>query len=162
MVVGWGASHFAHTTKSIKVQYLALISFVFAESIIFMPLLYVAQAQVGSEIIGNAGIVTLLAFSALTWLVMNSKKDFSFLAIFLKWAGICAVLLIVLSVLFKFELGLLFSVLMVGFAGAAILYDTSNILKNFDDDRYVSASLQLFSSVALMFWYVLRIFMSRR
>ena len=49
---------------------------------------------------------------------------------------------------------------MVGFAGAAILYDTSNVLTRFPEDRYVAAALQLFSSVALMFWYVLRIMMS--
>jgi hypothetical protein len=39
---------------------------------------------------------------------------------------------------------------------------TSNVLHHFPEDRYVAASLQLFSSVTLMFWYVLRIFMSRR
>jgi len=46
-------------------------------------------------------------------------------------------------------------------AGAAILFDTSNILRTYPEDRYVSAALQLFASVALMFWYVLRLFMSR-
>lgn len=44
---------------------------------------------------------------------------------------------------------------------AAILYDTSNILHRFPEDRYVAAALELFSSVALMSWYVLRLFMSR-
>jgi FtsH-binding integral membrane protein len=46
-------------------------------------------------------------------------------------------------------------------AGAAILYDTSNVLLRFPEDRYVAAALELFASVALMFWYVLRLFMSR-
>ena len=64
--------------------------------------------------------------------------------------------------LFGFNLGTIFGVAMVGFSGAAILYDTSNVLREFPTDRHVAASLQLFSSVALMFWYVLRIFMSRR
>jgi FtsH-binding integral membrane protein len=50
---------------------------------------------------------------------------------------------------------------MVALAGASILYDTSNILLHYPEDRYVGASLQLFASVALMFWYVLRL-MSRR
>ena len=162
MGVGWLAGHFAHSATSKKAQYGALIGYVVAEALIFVPLLYMAQSSVGSTVIGHAGIVTLLAFSGLTWLVMDSKKDFSFLEIFLKWGGICALVLIVVGVLFKFDLGLYFSVFMVCFAGAAILYDTSNIIHHFDDTRYVSASLQLFSSVALMFWYVLRIFMSRR
>ncbi len=48
----------------------------------------------------------------------------------------------------------------IGLAGAAILYDTSNVLHHFPEDRYVGAALQLFASVALMFWYVLRLFMA--
>ena len=62
---------------------------------------------------------------------------------------------------FGFELGTWFSVAMVAFAGAAILYDTSNVLHHYPEDRYVAGALQLFASVALMFWYVLRLFMSR-
>ncbi len=54
-----------------------------------------------------------------------------------------------------------FSVGMVALAGAAILYDTSNVLHRYPHDRYVGASLALFASVALMFWFVLRIFISR-
>ena len=77
------------------------------------------------------------------------------------WAGIAAMLLIVASVIFGFQLGTIFSVAMVALAGAAILYSTSKILKTYPEDRYVSASLELFASVALMFWYVLRLFMSR-
>ena len=48
---------------------------------------------------------------------------------------------------------------MIGVAGAAILYDTSNVIHHFPQDRYVAAALTLFASVALMFWYVLRLFM---
>jgi FtsH-binding integral membrane protein len=68
---------------------------------------------------------------------------------------------IVAGIVFGFHLGTWFSVAMVGLAGAAILYDTSNILHHYPDDRYVGAALELFASVALMFWYVLRIFISR-
>ena len=49
---------------------------------------------------------------------------------------------------------------MVGLAGGAILYDTSNVLHHYPQDRYVGASLALFASVALMLWYVLRLFMA--
>ncbi len=74
---------------------------------------------------------------------------------------ILALVVIVAAVVFGLNLGTWFMVAMVGLAGAAILYDTSNILRHFPEDRYVGAALQLFASVALMFWYVLRIFMSR-
>lgn len=42
-------------------------------------------------------------------------------------------------------------------AGGAILYDTSNIIHKFSTDQHVAAALQLFASIALLFWYVLRI-----
>jgi FtsH-binding integral membrane protein len=80
----------------------------------------------------------------------------------LLWAAIAAALLIVASVIFGFNLGTWFSVGMVVLAGAAILYDTSNVLHHYSEDRYVAAALELFASVALMFWYVLRLFLSSR
>jgi FtsH-binding integral membrane protein len=88
------------------------------------------------------------------------RKDFSFLRGILTIAGFVALGLIVCGAVFGFGLGLLFSVVMVGVASAAILYDTSKIIHHYSTDRYVAASLELFASVALMFWYVLRIMMS--
>ncbi|HMB92817.1 MAG TPA: Bax inhibitor-1 family protein, partial [Rhodothermales bacterium] len=79
----------------------------------------------------------------------------------LRWGFIVAIVLIVAALLFGFELGTFFSVAMIALAGGAILYDTSNILHHYPEDRYVGAALELFASVALMFWYVLRLFMSR-
>jgi FtsH-binding integral membrane protein len=32
----------------------------------------------------------------------------------------------------------------------------------YPEDRYVAASLELFASVALLFWYLLRLYLSRR
>ncbi|HSH14952.1 MAG TPA: Bax inhibitor-1 family protein, partial [Verrucomicrobiae bacterium] len=55
-----------------------------------------------------------------------------------------------------------FSVGMIGLTGAAVLYDTSNVLHHYSEDRYVGAALQLFASIALMFWYVLRLVMGSR
>ena len=59
-------------------------------------------------------------------------------------------------------IGLLFSGAMVVLAGGYTLYYTSNVLHHYRTDQHVAASLALFSAVALMFWYILRIFMSRR
>lgn len=69
---------------------------------------------------------------------------------------------IVASLIFGFTLGTLFSVAMVVLAGTSILYDTSNIIRHYPEDRYVGAALQLFASVAMMFWYILRIFLNAR
>ena len=73
-----------------------------------------------------------------------------------------ALTLIVAGVVFGFELGTFFSVAMIALAGGAVLHDTSKILRHYPEDRYVAASLELFASVALMFWYVLRLYLSRR
>jgi hypothetical protein len=161
MVVSWLASRFAHTSSSLGVQYMALIGFVVAWSIIFVPMLYTANAYAPGAI-ESAAALTLIGFAGLTAIAFWTRKDFSFLGGLLRWGGILALVAIAGAVLFGFNLGTWFSVAMVGFAGAAILYDTSNILRDFPEDRYVGASIQLFSSVALMFWYILRIFMGRR
>ena len=160
MVVGWLASRVAHNSTSQAAQYAALIGFVLAEAIIFVPMLFIAQA-IAPGVIESAAFVTLIGFTALTAIVYYTRKDFSFLGAVLRWAGIAALLLIVAGVIFGFELGTFFSVAMIAFAGGAILYDTSNVMHHYPEVRHVGAALELFASVALMFWYVLRLFMSR-
>ena len=166
MLVGWFSSRAAANSKSLGSQYLALVAFVAAEAIIFIPLLFVANAYSqqtdGSNVIASAAGTTILGCAGLTVVAFVTRKDFSFLRSFLMWGGIVALLLIVASMLFGFQMGTWFSVAMIGFAGAAVLYDTSNVLHHYEEDRYVAASLQLFSSVALMFYYVLMLFTSRR
>ena len=161
IVVSWMASRAAHTSRSIGVQYAALIGFVIAESIIFVPLLYVANSYAPGAI-QSAATLTLVGFAGLTGIAFWTRKDFSFLGGVLRWAGILALLAIGGGILFGFNLGMFFSLAMVAVAGASILYDTSNVIHHFPDDRYVGAALQLFASVALMFWYILRIFIGGR
>ena len=160
MLVGWGATHVAHRVESRPLQYLALVAFVVAQAVIFAPLLLIA-ASMQPGIIESAVWITLLGTGGLTAVASITRKDFSFLRGILMWAGILALVAIVGAVLFGFELGTWFSVAMIGFAGAAVLYDTSNILHHYPEDRYVGAALALFSSIVLMFWYVLRLLMSR-
>ena len=161
VVVNWFASRVAMTAESLLAQYAALAVFVLAEAIVFVPLLFIAMMYAPS-MIASAAWVTLLGFGGLTAVVFVTRKDFSFLRGILCWGGIVALVLSAASVIFGFELGTYFSVAMVAFAGAAILYDTSNVLHHYPEDRYVSAALQLFASVALMFWYVLRLFLASR
>lgn len=160
MVVGWLASRTAHRVESKPMQYLALGGFVVAEAIIFLPLLYVAMLT-EPTIIESAAGVTLLGVAGLTAVAVITRKDFSFLRGMLVWGGMLALVAIVAGVLFGLHLGTWFSVAMIGFAGAAVLYDTSNVLHHYPEDRYVAAALELFASMALMFWYVLQLFLSR-
>ncbi len=157
---GWGASHFAHRVQSTTAQYGALAFFVVLEALIFSPMLYIA-AQMNPGIIDSAAGVTLLGSGALIATAMFTRRDFSFLRGLLVWGGLLAMAGIIASLIFGFALGTWFSIAMIGFAGAAVLYDTSNILHHYPRDKYVAASLALFGSIALMFWYILRLFMSR-
>jgi len=161
MVVSWLATRVAHQAASKPAQYAALAGFVIAEAIIFVPLLYIADAKAPGAIACAAGI-TFIGFTALSFIVFFTRKDFSFLRGILCWGGIIALVLIAAGAIFGFNLGTYFSVAMVALAGGAILYDTSNVVHHYPEDRYVAAALQLFASVALMMWYVLRLFMSRR
>lgn len=159
IAASWAATHIAHTSQSKITQYSSLAGFIIAEAIIFAPLLLIA-ATMADGVIKSAATVTLLGFAVLTAIVFYTRKDFSFLRGILMWMFGLAIVAIISAFIFGFQLGTWFSVAMIGFAGAAILYDTSNVLHHYPEDRYVGAALQLFASVAMMFWYVLRLFMS--
>ncbi len=160
MLVGWAASHYAHKLESLAAQYAAFAVLVVAEAIIFAPMLFFAMIK-DPAIIDSAAGVTVLGCAGLIATAMITRKDFSFLRGMLVWVGMLALGGIIASILFGFQLGTWFSVAMIGFAGAAVLYDTSNIMHHYPQDRYVAASMALFASIALMFWYVLRLFMAR-
>jgi FtsH-binding integral membrane protein len=163
MGVSWLANWWANSQTSRPLQYMGLMLYIVAETIIFLPLLFMAQKQTGDgEIIIKAGIITAGLFGGLTAVVFLSRKDFSFLGPILAIGGFVALGFIAASLLFGFSLGNLFAFVMVAFAGGAILYNTSNILHRYRTDQHVAASLSLFASVALLFWYIVRIFMSSR
>jgi uncharacterized protein len=161
MLTSWLATRTAQTSTSIGMQYFAYAAYVVAQAIIFVPLLYLANAKAPGTI-DSAVLVTALGAGGLMFVAHRTRKDFSFLRAILMWGGVLALVAIVGGVVFGFQLGTWFSVLMIGFAGAAVLYDTSNIILHYPEDRYVSAAMQLFASIALMFWYVLTFLMGNR
>ncbi len=160
-VVSSLADRWARSEASVGRQYLGLGLFVAAEAVLFLPLLLGVSSSDG-DVIPIAGLLTLLLVAGLTAVVVLTRTDFSFLRGGLVVGGFLALGAIVASILFGFTLGLGFSLLMVGFASAAILYNTSNILRAYRTDQHVAASLALFGSVALLFWYVVQIVNSQR
>jgi FtsH-binding integral membrane protein len=171
MAVSWVADYWAGHSKSRAMQYAGLLFYVIAEAVIFVPLLAIVAVKTQAilargghdpNIIRDSAYVTLAVFGALTASVFISKKDFSFMRSGLMMASGAAMMLIVLSLAFGFNLGLVFSIGMVLLAAGYILFQTSQVLAHYDPRNHVAASLALFSSVALMFWYVIRIFMRAR
>jgi FtsH-binding integral membrane protein len=156
------ATSWANSQSSTAMQYAGLGLYTVAEAIIFLPLLYVASYMAGGSVIVEAAIVTLGLFLGLTAVVFLTRKDFSFLGPILAIGGFVALGFIAINLIFGFSLGNVFAFAMVAFAGGSILYQTSNILHQYRPNQYVAASLALFASVALLFWYILRIFSSRR
>jgi FtsH-binding integral membrane protein len=171
MVVSWVADYWATHTSSKFMQYVGLALYVCAEALIFVPLLYLVSVKTAAiiargggdpNIIRDSAYVTIGIFVALTASVFISKKDFSFLRSGLMMASGAALTLIILAITYGFNLGLAFSVAMVLLAAGYILYQTSQVLAHYNPRNHVAAALALFSSVALMFWYVIRIFMRMR
>lgn len=163
MAVSWVADRWAQSDTSRGMQYMGLGLYVVAQVVIFTPLLYIATAYFPNDnILRDAGVVTLLLFGGLTAVVLITRKDFSFLRTGLMFAGFAAMALIVVAILFNFQMGLLFIVPMIALACGYILYYTSNVLHHYRTDQYVAASLALFAAVALLFYYVIQLFMSRR
>jgi hypothetical protein len=161
MLTGWLATHTAQTSSSKAMQYFAYGVYVVAEALIFVPLLYIANLKAPGAI-DSATLITALGAGGLMFVAHRTRKDFSFLRAVLMWGFVVALLVMIGGAVFGFNLGTWFSVAMIGFAGVAVLYDTSNVIHHYPEDRYVSAALQLFASIALMFWYVLRFVMGNR
>ncbi len=155
------ASRMAHQVRTLGGQYLALVAFVFLWAVLSLSL--VANFYYGSgHVVKNAALLTLVSFSLLTIGTFVTKVNFSFLGVFLRWIGILAISLIVVQILgpmlfgggFSFGLGTWFTLMMIAYAGGSILYSTSRIMRDFPVDKHVAASLELFSSIILLFWYI--------
>ncbi|QQV04003.1 MULTISPECIES: Bax inhibitor-1 family protein [Chryseobacterium] len=162
----WLASFLAtkwSLAQSRSTQYFGLGVYVLLQAVIFLPMMYIAMAYTGGgEVIFQAATLTVAMFSGISYIAFTSKKDFSFLRNIIAIGGFIALGLIVAGMIFGFNLGLWFSVGMVILASATILYQTSKLKDAYSTDQYVGASLQLFASIMLLFWYILRILMSRR
>jgi len=158
MFVSWMADKWAHSGTSRQTQYAGLATYIVAEALIFVPLLFIAN-EYFPGVIQSAGLVTMIVFGGLTGVCFLTRTDFSFLRWGLTAFAFIALGLIVASLTLGFSLGIWFSVAMVGLACGSILYNTSNVLHKYNTQQYVAASLSLFASIALLLWYVIQIFM---
>ncbi len=161
MAVSWVAERWATNGSSQGMQYAGLILYTLAEAVIFLPMITLAVEMTGdASLIVQAGLITGAMVLGITLVAFTTKKDFSFLGGILKIGGFVALGLIVASFILPISLGLWFSGAMILFASGTILYSTSNLIHRYQPGQHVAASLSLFASVALLFWYVLRFLMS--
>jgi FtsH-binding integral membrane protein len=159
MVVSWLATNAAHDILNPSRQYAGLFGLAAAEAVIFAPFLhYFFEVQGdGSSTVLAAAVITGVGFAGLSAVALVTRADRSYLRPILLWVGVCALVLIAGALLFGLDLGVWFSVAMIGLAGGSILYQTQTIIRRYPAEAYVGAAVQLFASVMLLFWYVLRL-----
>jgi FtsH-binding integral membrane protein len=160
------AQYMARSRSSVGMQYAGLTLYVLLYTLLFVPILTIASLPKygGSpDLPIQAGIVTLAVFGGLTVGVFVSGKDFSFLGPVLFVCSFLALGVILAAVLFQtFGLGLIFCALMVALFAGFVIYDTSNVIHRYGTNEHVAASMALFGSFAMLFYYILRIFMIAR
>ena len=163
-VGGSFAQKAAHDAGNTNKQYAGLFGMSAIYALLFAPFLsQFFSTNGGTETVVASGVVTAIGFAGLTLIGIVTKRDLSVLRPFLMWGGMIALGLIVVSVFFNgLNLGIWFSVLMVGLVGAGILWQTQTIMRQYPTWAYVSAAVGLFSSLMTLFWYILRIFGAAR
>lgn len=158
--VGYLARWWAYNATSQAMQYAGLALYVVFEAFIFVPILYVAIIYLRAPgLVAQAGILTLCVFGGLTAAAFTTRKDFSFLGPILCVSGLVMFGVVICAMIFGFNLGLWYSLLAITLACGFILYDTSNVIHHFRTDQHVAAALELFASVAYLFYYILRLLM---
>ena len=160
MIVSWMSTSMLYKARTAGAQYAAYGAVIVANSLLFAYPLYLAS-RFSPGSIELAAQISIVAFAVLSFIAIRTSKDFSFLRGFLMWGGFLALALIVLAVLSPLQLGVWFPIVMVGFAGAAILYDTQKVYRTYPPGSEIAAAVNLFSSIALLFWYVLQLVMGR-
>lgn len=142
--------------------YVALVAYVVLYTVLFIPILSIASSFCGTAIIWQAVGLTAALFVALSAAVIMTRANFTFLRAGLAFGGIAALILIVASLLFGFELGAWFSIAMILLACGYILFETSVILhaNDLDENSDVVAALTLFGSVMTLFFYILRLLLA--
>ncbi len=147
----------------------ALFAYTFVTGLFLAPTLFMAQAMAShgatldASPVRDAFLLTGGAFAGLSGYVLLSRKDFSFLRAGLSmgiWVILGAMLLSMFFHAAVFQLAIA-SVGVLLFCGY-ILYDTSRILHDRDDNDAVGAALRLFLDVVNLFVFLLRILSSSR
>ncbi len=161
--VSYAARNMAQANKPIGMQYAGLALYTGMMAFMLWPAIWVSTnvAQYNG-ILGQAVILTLALAAGLTVSVFVTKIDFSFLRSFIVVMSFIAVGLIVAGILFRFDLGLVFSLGMVVLLSLCILYSTSNIMNHYPTNAYVAAALEIFSTVVVLFSWILNILMRSR
>jgi FtsH-binding integral membrane protein len=157
------ASWLANNSQNVALHYVGLLIYGVMEGFITVPLVFafLVKGAAGIVALTNASILTVVIFLALTLVVMVTKPNLGFLGKFLAFGSIVAFGLVIFSALFVLNLGIWFTAAMITLVCGYILYETSQMLHNYNSKQYVACALSLLASITNLFWYILRLFGSR-
>lgn len=141
-------------------QYAVLGYYVVFETIITLPILALAAQFFGPSVIWTAVALSISLFLALSAVVFMTRADFSFLRAAILFGSIGSFVVILVALLFGFSLGVWFSAAMVALACLYILYETSQIMRDAEEGLEVLYAINLFTSVVMLFFYILRLVMA--
>lgn len=159
----WIATSFAEGPDEHGTHRIAYAMLIAAEVLLLTPVLGLAFALPELQgTVGQAAAISTLGFIGLSGIAITSARDFTFLGSVVRWAAVVGVLLIVVALFVGFTLAAWFSVAMIAVAGGAILWETQQVLRTHYEGTEFAAAMKLFSSVTLLFWYVLRLLMAAR
>ncbi len=163
LLVSYLANKWAYSETSRATQYAGLSIYVVAQAIIFLPILWIVQNAYpnGHEILATAALITTVLFGGLTATIMLTKADMNWMGKYLMFGGIALFgIAIVGAFMGGTGMGIWFPILGAVLMCGYILYETSAMMHHMRTDQYVAASLALFSSLATLFYYILRIVMA--
>ncbi len=150
--------NFTANNNSKAVQYFGLFAFAGVEALFVVPAIFIA-ATYRQALLAPATFFTLGFFLLMTGIVYFTGIDFSFMRTFLMFAGIASIAIIIISLLTGFNLGIFFTGFLILLSCGYILYDTSNVLKNYHANQPVAAATALLGSLVMLFVNILQFLM---
>lgn len=133
--------------------------FTFAEGVWIAPFLYVAeQSQPG--VTGQAAVITLGTFGALTLYATFSRRDFSAWGSFFIIGLFVLVITSVLNMFFRSTAAAMYiSAATVFIFGGLLVFDTWRILRSgaYGEDDYVAAAVQIYLDLLNMFLAIMQL-----
>ena len=136
-------------------NYVALFGFTGLMGFLFSPIV----AMYAPGVVAQSAALSVLIFGALTAYALISKKDFSFMGGMLFIGFVALIGGSLLNALWFKNWGLDYWISwgVLLFSGGFVLYQTSNILHEYQENQYCAAALGLFISFLNIFMSLLRI-----
>ena len=144
------------SSESEKSQYFGFGIYIFADTIIIAPLLALIESKYGIGLILETGILTVGLFLGITAISFLTRKDFSFLPQILVIGLFTGIGFAVVGMAFAFSFRSIFSFILVILAGGLVLYETSNVLRRYQSNQHIAASIALFHSIGGLFRNIVR------